>query len=327
MPPRSRTSPAISEATEDRPSRARRWSTPRAVAPDDPFAPDANALYRLFNPVGALLYVGISDHPRRRFGQHFDEKPWWPEVDRWTVEWFPSRAAAEADELRAIREEVPAFNLRDVPLAGDEVDLHGAWLSHFRRRRPTRDDLAELFLNVARIESLRLWPDARLPYTHAQAVELYEWSRGQAAVTDLWAHRKFLASWRAEHASTPGDALPAWNRKDGLFLRGLAKALARHPREPRPKRERCERTARPTWSVRKTARVGAETFAGMNGLQCRATTLPVHQCDCHSRHIVSAFEERRFGLLLGAPYGAPARLWKVPLRHRITDAVGRYLAA
>ncbi len=325
MPRRPPTRPADTETAESRPTRARRWTTPRAVAHDDPFAPDANALYRLYNSFGALLYVGISDHPRRRFGQHFDEKPWWPEVDRWTVEWFPSRAAAEADELRAIREEVPAFNLRDVPLAGDEVDLHGAWLDYFRRRRPTRDDLAELFLNVEKIRSLQHWPEARLPFALDTAVDLYEWARGQARLPERWVHRRQVAAWEAEHAVALQDALPDWTKADGPLLRWVSSLTDRRPRERPPREDRDVAYRRPP-SVRKAARVAAETFAGMNGLLCDRTKAPVHDCDCSSRHIVSQFEVRKFGLPMGAPFGVRARPWRLPVRHRAMAAL-RQLAA
>lgn len=307
--PRARTATAP-ESAEDRPTRTRRWTAPRAVDATDPFAPDSTALYRFFNSVDALLYVGISDHPKRRFGQHFDDKPWWSEVDRWEVEWFANRALAEAAEAHAIRAEVPAFNLAGVPSPKDETDLSGAWLDHFRRHRPTGDDLDGLFLNVEKVRSLERWPDARRPFTPDAAVELYEWARAQARLTDRWAHRQFLASWQVEQATLPQDALPDWTRKDGALLRWIPSMLDRQPRRRQPQ-ERPAVAARPPVSVRTQTRAASETFAGVSGLLCRTTHIPVHDCDCSSRHIVTTLEERRFGLPMGSPFGARARPWRL----------------
>lgn len=70
-------------------------------------------LYRHYNSVGALLYVGISNDYVRRCEQHAADKPWWPLVDhaRSTCQKYPTRALAEAAEVRAIRMESPKFNI------------------------------------------------------------------------------------------------------------------------------------------------------------------------------------------------------------------------
>jgi predicted GIY-YIG superfamily endonuclease len=73
----------------------------------------ATALYRLFNEPGRLLYVGVAYDPEVRLAQHRRRKPWWPEVDedRTTLAWHPTREAAEAAELIAIRAEEPVYNI------------------------------------------------------------------------------------------------------------------------------------------------------------------------------------------------------------------------
>ncbi|WPO69947.1 GIY-YIG nuclease family protein [Streptomyces sp. KN37] len=73
-------------------------------------AEERTALYRLFNAEGDLLYVGISKNPRKRWGQHALEKPWWHEIAEKTVEWHPDRATAEALETQAIVDEKPAYD-------------------------------------------------------------------------------------------------------------------------------------------------------------------------------------------------------------------------
>ena len=70
------------------------------------------AVYRLFDADDALLYVGITGDVGRRWDQHLKDKPWWPQVNRQTVEWHSDRATAEATETVAIRTERPAHNVR-----------------------------------------------------------------------------------------------------------------------------------------------------------------------------------------------------------------------
>jgi len=73
---------------------------------------DRTAVYRLFDDEGALLYVGIADHIGRRWDQHAVAQPWWPQVQRQTVTWFPSRGDAADAEIQAIRSEHPVHNVR-----------------------------------------------------------------------------------------------------------------------------------------------------------------------------------------------------------------------
>lgn len=70
------------------------------------------ALYRLFDAVGDLLYVGISGYPTLRFQQHAADKPWWIEVASHTVEWLDDRPTAETAEIAVILAEEPRFNSR-----------------------------------------------------------------------------------------------------------------------------------------------------------------------------------------------------------------------
>jgi hypothetical protein len=77
--------------------------------------PGRTALYRYFDLAGRLLYVGISDNPRTRWGQHKTTKPWASQVAVREVEWFPMRVQAAAAELVAIHVEKPIYNLRDTP--------------------------------------------------------------------------------------------------------------------------------------------------------------------------------------------------------------------
>lgn len=82
-------------------------------------------LYRFFDADGTLLYVGITNHPWRRFAQHAAEKPWWHEVDDIEFESFPGpRHVAEAEEAVAIWEEQPRYN-KHSPIEARYYPNHG----------------------------------------------------------------------------------------------------------------------------------------------------------------------------------------------------------
>lgn len=70
------------------------------------------ALYRLYGGDGRLLYIGISDQLGTRWEQHLRSKPWWPEVQRMTSEWYADRGTAAVAEIAAIEREHPTYNIR-----------------------------------------------------------------------------------------------------------------------------------------------------------------------------------------------------------------------
>ena len=72
---------------------------------------DLHAVYRMFDATGRLLYIGVTGNPSRRFKGHA-EKRWYPLTSTITLQWFPTREAAERAEQRAIRSEHPKLNLQ-----------------------------------------------------------------------------------------------------------------------------------------------------------------------------------------------------------------------
>lgn len=70
------------------------------------------ALYRLLAANGRLLYVGIATNPDSRWGQHSTNQQWWNDVADRKIEWFPTRAAAAAAEVAAIKTERPLHNIQ-----------------------------------------------------------------------------------------------------------------------------------------------------------------------------------------------------------------------
>lgn len=78
------------------------------------------ALYRLYDAGSALLYIGRSINPKRRWKEHRKEMPWWPEVARKDVEWLREAGTdAWRAEFYAIRTENPRYNKGGFGVAPD----------------------------------------------------------------------------------------------------------------------------------------------------------------------------------------------------------------
>jgi len=72
------------------------------------------------NGRSALLYVGISDSPSDRMGQHEKDKWWWHLVNEMKWEKFDSRHAAKTLETNVIRGHRPIFNKQESELTAGE---------------------------------------------------------------------------------------------------------------------------------------------------------------------------------------------------------------
>ena len=88
---------------------SRRWHREELTLPLD-----WTALYRMWDALGRLLYVGITGNPIERWRRHAQKAQWWSDVHEITYETFPKEHLALEAERRAIREEQPAFNIRSV---------------------------------------------------------------------------------------------------------------------------------------------------------------------------------------------------------------------
>lgn len=185
-----------------------RWVAPNSVPADDPYVADSVALYRLFNVAGALLYVGISDAPKRRFQEHAESKSWWYLVSRWTVTWHPDRATAIAAEATAIVAEGPAYNVAGVPTSTQGATAE-EWLAVLVRRRPTVDELDYLFSLLMRMRSLPQWPAPRRVWPVCEAENVYFLAWERASRSTLWCHKQTVERWNDEQIT----AWYAWNGK------------------------------------------------------------------------------------------------------------------
>lgn len=72
---------------------------------------EPTALYRHFDAVGRLLYVGISSNTLLRTDEHGRQAKWFHEVSNIKIESFPTRKAAIEVEKRVIKEERPKYNI------------------------------------------------------------------------------------------------------------------------------------------------------------------------------------------------------------------------
>lgn len=94
-----------------RPERAARKESRALVRQQRRDEQERVALYRWVGRDDVVLYIGISDDPDRRMGQHVDGKPWVVEAVRVEfVDWFDTREEALEAEEALIREELPLYN-------------------------------------------------------------------------------------------------------------------------------------------------------------------------------------------------------------------------
>lgn len=104
--------------------------------PDQP-----TAVYRLYDSADALLYIGIAIVPRRRWAFHAYTKPWWPQVKRATVQWWPNFTEARRREAAAIRVEQPRHNVTHHPVNGPttrDIARRRAMATHAKKRNAAR---------------------------------------------------------------------------------------------------------------------------------------------------------------------------------------------
>lgn len=71
-------------------------------------------LYRHFDNAGALLYVGISNNPYKRIGDHKRLSDWFDNVANITLESYPTRNAVRWAEQDAIYIEKPIHNIQGI---------------------------------------------------------------------------------------------------------------------------------------------------------------------------------------------------------------------
>lgn len=156
----------------------------------------ATAVYRFFDADGALLYVGLTCNPGKRWEQHSAEKLWWSDVAEVTVEQHPNRAAADHAETVAIQAENPRYNIRKRGTKG-------------RRRRP----IPYAVDDERRPYSQRRWRFRGLQYGCEWEVGLaLYWEVNCSAMSDDWLPDEISAEgllhrWRDKYAHKFEDGM------------------------------------------------------------------------------------------------------------------------
>lgn len=69
------------------------------------------AVYRFYDGLGRLLYVGITFDLGARFKQHERKATWWGQQRSVRIIWRDTRSEAAAEERVAIRDEKPLHNI------------------------------------------------------------------------------------------------------------------------------------------------------------------------------------------------------------------------
>jgi predicted GIY-YIG superfamily endonuclease len=106
-------------------------------------------LYRFYDALDRLLYVGITSSFGHRIQEHAEDKWWWRTVRSAMVEHYETRGLAATVETKAIRSEDPLYNIADHP--NPRYDLtapinaigHDRWCTCFActyERRPHAPD-------------------------------------------------------------------------------------------------------------------------------------------------------------------------------------------
>ena len=154
----------------------------------------AVALYRHYDLIGQLLYVGISLRPFVRLKEHNQTADWYRQVRFTITEWFDDRASALDAEALAIETERPLFNVARNTRREREIIR---WAIQDREAREKREERKKR--KAVREE----WKAVRVARTRG---ELNHWHNGmpnqaalmRAGMSKAQAKAEFSAWLRAE---------------------------------------------------------------------------------------------------------------------------------
>lgn len=83
-----------------------------------------NFVYFMYDHVGHLLYVGITNNLRNRLSAHYADKPWIKQVKRIVVERYDTREESKARETFVIKNQGPIFNIAEAQHLTNWVNYH-----------------------------------------------------------------------------------------------------------------------------------------------------------------------------------------------------------
>jgi len=192
---------------------------------------DTFTLYRFYGADDALLYVGLTRNPGRRFEKHAGDKSWWHAVARIQLEQFGNLADLREAERRAIAAEHPQYNIRmngasktsathgkSEPL--EDVGIHGLVGRYFHTFLDLKPDDKYATIMHGRVLE---WQGRMLEQISDDlyAVETYSWWDGCATGHQLIRTDRML-DWRFyESALEMQVAMPCGEHHDsGEYCRG-----------------------------------------------------------------------------------------------------------
>jgi predicted GIY-YIG superfamily endonuclease len=82
------------------------------------------SVYRYYDAIDTLIYVGITNAGTARNQQHNKDKEWWPFVARQDVEHYENRDTAHQREVALIQAARPPFNVQHNP---QHEEIRGAY--------------------------------------------------------------------------------------------------------------------------------------------------------------------------------------------------------
>lgn len=132
---------------------------------------EPTTLYRAYNDIGDLLYIGIGRSWARRWMQHSERSPFYVDVAQLRFETYPTRGEALEAERAAIQTERPLHNV-----------VHNGARS-VRRRRPPPIIHGE---SVPPGVELWTWRSLRSGYERTDPLWLYPEINGMAAIHDCY---------------------------------------------------------------------------------------------------------------------------------------------
>lgn len=80
-----------------------------------------HTVYRFYDVNGALLYIGVTSNPYKRWERHENTKPWFGDVAVITRSLYQDKASAYEAERRGIIAEHPKYNIVHNRTSGPEV--------------------------------------------------------------------------------------------------------------------------------------------------------------------------------------------------------------
>jgi hypothetical protein len=120
------------------------------------------SVYRYYDAVGMLIYVGITHQGMGRNLQHNGKAEWWPFVARQEVEHHPDRPTAAKREKQLIRQFHPPFNKQHNP---DSENLRASYYA-FAASGPNQANPLDLYKRLGK----RLPLDVMVLEPHALAL-------------------------------------------------------------------------------------------------------------------------------------------------------------